>query len=215
MRRLHAAGVEVLLDVVYNHTVEGDDNDPYTLSFRGIENSTYYMMGGGHLLNFSGCGNTVNANHPLVTKLIVDSLVHWVTEYHVDGFRFDLASCLCRDGRGSPLAAPPIIREISKHPILSKCKLIAEPWDIGMYQVGRCTWVAWDVNSGHDEICLPYREFRSLLRLYIVSGSHRRKKGMCMRLGLLAALIMLIAASRTGIFGRSGMASTGMTCAAF
>lgn len=90
------------------------------------------------LLNYSGCGNTINANHPTVAKLIIDSLVHWVTEYHIDGFRFDLASCLCRDQWGNALPAPPLIRAISKHPLLSRCKLIAEPWDLGMYQVRLC-----------------------------------------------------------------------------
>ncbi|GFH19985.1 Aamy domain-containing protein, partial [Haematococcus lacustris] len=99
VKTLHAAGIDVLLDVVYNHTVEGDDKDPYVISFRGIENKTYYMTDVTkpvQIMNFSGCGNTVSANHPVVMKMIINSLVHWVTEYHVDGFRFDLASCLCR-----------------------------------------------------------------------------------------------------------------------
>jgi len=146
VKSLHAAGIEVLLDVVYNHTAEADDKDPYLLSFRGIENSTYYMTDPTQyvqLINYSGCGNTINANHPVVTQLIIDSLVHWVTEYHVDGFRFDLASCLCRDDKGRPMQAPPLIRAISKHPLLSKVKLIAEPWDIGMYQVGN--FPNWDI----------------------------------------------------------------------
>lgn len=146
VKTLHAKGIEVLLDVVYNHTVEGGDTDPYTLSFRGIENKTYYMCDTSQyvqMLNYSGCGNTVNANHPVVSKLIIDSLVHWVTEYHVDGFRFDLASCLCRDDKGKPLPAPPLIRDISKHPILRNVKLIAEPWDLGMYQVG--SFPSWDI----------------------------------------------------------------------
>lgn len=146
VKRLHAAGVEVLLDVVYNHTAESDDRDPYLLSFRGIESSTYYMTDTSQytqLINFSGCGNTVNVNHPVVKQLVIDSLVHWVTEYHVDGFRFDLASCLCRDDKGRPMAVPPLIHDISKHPILSKTKLIAEPWDLGMYQVG--SFPNWDI----------------------------------------------------------------------
>lgn len=146
VKTLHDNGIEVLLDVVYNHTVEGDDVDPYVLSFRGIDNTIYYMTDTSRyeqLLNYSGCGNTVNANHPVTAQLIIDSLVHWVTEYHVDGFRFDLASCLCRDAKGNPLPAPPLIRAISKHPILSKVKLIAEPWDLGMYQVG--SFPNWDI----------------------------------------------------------------------
>ena len=101
--RLHKANIEVILDVVYNHTAELDDKHPYLLSFRGIDNQTYYMVDPQQyvqLINLSGCGNTVNANHPVVKQLIIDSLVRWVEEYHVDGFRFDLASCLCR-GEGN------------------------------------------------------------------------------------------------------------------
>ncbi|KAL6757880.1 isoamylase, starch debranching enzyme [Haematococcus lacustris] len=146
VKTLHAAGIDVLLDVVYNHTVEGDDKDPYVISFRGIENKTYYMTDVTkpvQIMNFSGCGNTVSANHPVVMKMIIDSLVNWVTEYHVDGFRFDLASCLCRDPLGQPLPAPPLIREISRHPILRQVHLIAEPWDLGMYQVG--SFPNWDI----------------------------------------------------------------------
>lgn len=103
--RFHAEGIEVILDVVYNHTVEGDDHDPYLISFRGIDPEVYYMMDHSQptpLLNLSGCGNTVSGNHPVVKQLIIDSLVTWVEEYHVDGFRFDLASCLCR-GKNQPL----------------------------------------------------------------------------------------------------------------
>ncbi|GFR40449.1 hypothetical protein Agub_g977 [Astrephomene gubernaculifera] len=146
VKTLHAHGIQVLLDVVYNHTAEADDADPYTLSLRGIDNSVYYMTDPTQfvqLVNWSGCGNTVNANHPVVCQLVLDSLVHWVREYHVDGFRFDLASCLCRDERGRPLPAPPLIRAISKHPLLSQVKLIAEPWDLGMYQVG--SFPNWDI----------------------------------------------------------------------
>eukprot|EP00798_Chlamydomonas_sp_ICE-L_P009159 gene9159-16286_t len=146
VKKLHAAGVDVLLDVVYNHTNESDDRDPYTVSFRGIESKTYYMTDIGastQLINYSGCGNTINANNPVVMKLIIDSLVHWVTEYHVDGFRFDLASALCRDEKGHPLGAPPLIKAIAMHPLLGKTHLIAEPWDIGMYQVG--SFPNWDI----------------------------------------------------------------------
>lgn len=146
VRTLHAAGIEVILDVVYNHTAELDDKEPYLLSMRGIDSRTYYMVAPEHyvqLLNYSGCGNTVNANHPVVRALIIESLLRWVEEYHVDGFRFDLASCLCRDGQGNPIPAPPLIREIAKHPVLSKVKLIAEPWDLGMFQVG--SFPNWDI----------------------------------------------------------------------
>jgi len=149
VKTLHAAGIEVILDVVYNHTVEGDDDDPYTLSFRGIDNGTYYMVDErGAMRNHSGCGNTFSANHPIGKKLVLDSLVHWVSEYHVDGFRFDLASCLCRDPRGEPLAVPPVIKEIAQHPLLKQVRLIAEPWDLGLYQVGSFpnwdTWGEWN-----------------------------------------------------------------------
>lgn len=146
IKALHGAGIEVILDVVYNHTNEADDKNPYTTSFRGIDNKVYYMLdSNGHLLNFSGCGNTLNCNHPVVMELILDSLRHWVTEYHVDGFRFDLASVLCRGTDGSPLNAPPLIRAIAKDAMLSRCKIIAEPWDCGgLYLVGKFpNWDRW------------------------------------------------------------------------
>lgn len=153
VKQLHEAGIEVILDVVYNHTVEGGDDDPYTLSFRGIDNSTYYMLDKAQyvqLLNYSGCGNSISGNHPQVKQMIIDSCKHWVEEYHVDGFRFDLASCLCRDPQGHPLAAPPLIRELAKDPVLSKVKLIAEPWDCGgLYQVGGFpNWDVWGEWNG-------------------------------------------------------------------
>lgn len=148
VKALHGAGIEVILDVVYNHTNEADDEYPYTTSFRGIDNKVYYMVdleNNGQLLNFSGCGNTLNCNHPVVMELILDSLRHWVMEYHVDGFRFDLASVLCRGADGSPINAPPIIRAIAKDSILSRCKIIAEPWDCGgLYLVGKFpNWDRW------------------------------------------------------------------------
>ncbi|RDY04554.1 Isoamylase 3, chloroplastic, partial [Mucuna pruriens] len=146
VKALHSAGIEVILDVVYNHTNEADDANPYTTSFRGIDNKVYYMLdNNGQLLNFSGCGNTLNCNHPVVLELILDSLRHWVTEYHVDGFRFDLASVLCRGIDGSPLNAPPLIRAIAKDAVLSRCKIIAEPWDCGgLYLVGSFpNWDRW------------------------------------------------------------------------
>ncbi|KAK6246015.1 hypothetical protein SCA6_009105 [Theobroma cacao] len=148
VKAFHGAGIEVILDVVYNHTNEADDEHPYTTSFRGIDNKVYYMVdlnNKGQLLNFSGCGNTLNCNHPVVMELILDSLKHWVVEYHIDGFRFDLASVLCRGTDGSPLNAPPLIRAIAKDAILSRCKIIAEPWDCGgLYLVGSFpNWDRW------------------------------------------------------------------------
>ncbi|CAN6167297.1 unnamed protein product, partial [Urochloa humidicola] len=113
VKALHNAGIEVILDVVYNHTNEADDAHPYLTSFRGIDNKVYYMLdlnNNAQLLNFSGCGNTLNCNHPVVKELVLDSLRHWVKEYHIDGFRFDLASVLCRGLDGSPLDAPPLIK---------------------------------------------------------------------------------------------------------
>ncbi|XP_073104275.1 isoamylase 3, chloroplastic isoform X4 [Elaeis guineensis] len=148
VKALHNAGIEVILDVVYNHTNEADDDHPYTTSFRGIDNKVYYMMdlkNNAELLNFSGCGNTLNCNHPVVMELILDSLRHWVEEYHVDGFRFDLASVLCRGNDGTPLNAPPLVKAIAKDYVLSRCKIIAEPWDCGgLYLVGRFpNWDRW------------------------------------------------------------------------
>ncbi|CAH9085727.1 unnamed protein product [Cuscuta epithymum] len=148
VKALHAAGIEVILDVVYNHTNEADDENPYTTSFRGIDNKVYYMVDVDNkpqLLNYSGCGNTLNCNHPTVMELILDSLRHWVAEYHVDGFRFDLASVLCRGINGTPLDSPPIIRAIAKDSVLSRCKIIAEPWDCGgLYLVGKFpNWDRW------------------------------------------------------------------------
>ncbi|KAH7655549.1 Isoamylase protein [Dioscorea alata] len=148
VKALHNAGIEVILDVVYNHTNEADDEHPYTTSFRGIDNKVYYMMNfdnKAELLNFAGCGNTLNCNHPVVMELVLDSLRHWVKEYHVDGFRFDLASVLCRGTDGAPLNAPPLIKAIAKDPALSRCKIIAEPWDCaGLYLVGSFpNWDRW------------------------------------------------------------------------
>ncbi|XP_073122191.1 isoamylase 3, chloroplastic isoform X2 [Henckelia pumila] len=148
VKAFHNVGIEVILDVVYNHTNEADDEYPYTTSFRGIDNKVYYMVdlnNKAQLLNYSGCGNTLNCNHPVVMELILDSLRHWVLHYHVDGFRFDLASVLCRGTDGSPLDAPPLIRAIAKDTILSRSKIIAEPWDCGgLYLVGRFpNWDRW------------------------------------------------------------------------
>ncbi len=137
VKELHKNGIEVILDVVYNHSGEGKETFYYK-SFRGIDNPVYYMLDAqGKYLNYSGCGNTLNVNHPIVQKLIIDSLRYWVEQMHVDGFRFDLASILTRDLKGKPLAHPPILEMIAKDPILSKVKLIAEAWDAaGLYQLG-------------------------------------------------------------------------------
>lgn len=149
VRELHRNGIEVILDVVYNHTAEGNEHGP-SLSFKGIDNRTYYMLTPeGYYYNFSGTGNTFNCNHPAVINFIIDSLRHWVTEYHIDGFRFDLASILARREDGMPLGDPPLLKQIAHDPILGSVKLIAEPWDAGgMYQVGAFPnygrWSEWN-----------------------------------------------------------------------
>jgi isoamylase len=149
VKALHRAGIEVLLDVVFNHTTEGDENGP-TLCFRGIDNSSYYMLeGGARYGNYTGCGNTLNANHPIVRRLIVDSLRYWVEEMHVDGFRFDLASILSRDANGHVLPNPPVLWDIETDPALAGTKLIAEAWDAaGLYQVGSFVGDAWKEWNG-------------------------------------------------------------------
>jgi glycogen operon protein len=149
VRAFHAAGIEVILDVVFNHTGEGDERGR-TYSFRGLDNELYYLLGpGGNYLNFSGCGNTVNCNHPVVRDLILTCLRFWVAEMHVDGLRFDLASVLGRDRHGNVMAEPPIVEMIVEDGVLADTKLIAEPWDAaGLYQVGRFPfgrrWCEWN-----------------------------------------------------------------------
>jgi glycogen operon protein len=150
VRALHRAGIEVILDVVYNHTAEGDERGP-TLCYRGLDNRAYYILDRSwtHYANYTGTGNTLKASHPTVRRLILDSLRYWVAEMHVDGFRFDLASILTRDESGQPLRNPPIVWEIESDPLLAGTKLIAEAWDAaGLYQVG--TWVgdAWEEWNG-------------------------------------------------------------------
>ncbi len=150
VKALHRAGIEVILDVVFNHTAEGNHDGP-TLGYRGIDNPTYYMLeqGGARYADYSGCGNTLNANHPVVRRLIVDSLRYWVTEMHVDGFRFDLASILARAPDGRPLPHPPVLWDIESDPALAGTKLIAEAWDAaGLYQVGSFVGDAWKEWNG-------------------------------------------------------------------
>ncbi len=143
---MHKAGIEVILDLVFNHTAEGDEHGPIW-SFRGIDNPTYYILdpSTGEYLNFSGCGNTVNCNNPVVRDFIVDCLHFWVTEMHVDGFRFDLASILGRGQDGSVLKNPPLLESLAYDPVLANTKLIAEAWDAaGLYQVGTFpSWGRW------------------------------------------------------------------------
>jgi len=150
VKALHRAGIEVILDVVFNHTAEGGSDGPM-LSFRGLDNSIYYLLDPvtREYLNFSGCGNTFNCNHPIVRKHIIDCLHFWVIEMHVDGFRFDLASILGRDKNGEPLSNPPMVEMIAEDPILAHTKIIAEAWDAaGLYQVGSFStsgrWAEWN-----------------------------------------------------------------------
>jgi glycogen operon protein len=150
VKALHRAGIEVLLDVVFNHTAEGDHTGP-TLCFRGVDNSTYYILDSdrSRYANFSGTGNTLNANHPIVRRMIVDSLRYWVEEMHVDGFRFDLASILTRDSCGRVLSDPPVLWDIESDPALAGTKMIAEAWDAaGLYQVGSFVGDSWKEWNG-------------------------------------------------------------------
>jgi isoamylase len=149
IRELHENGIEVILDVVFNHTAEGNEHGP-TFCFKGFDNKVYYMLTpDGNYYNFSGCGNTLNCNHPIVHQLILECLRYWTVSYRVDGFRFDLASILGRNVDGSPISNPPLLRSLAYDPILSKVKLIAEAWDAGgLYQVGRFPaskrWAEWN-----------------------------------------------------------------------
>ncbi len=145
VKALHRAGLEVIVDVVYNHTAEGTEAGP-TLSLRGLDNFAYYILGEdlSRYANYSGCGNTVKANHPIARRMILDSLRYWVSAMHVDGFRFDLASVLSRDENGAPQRNPPIVWQIESDPLLAGTKLIAEAWDAaGLYQVGHWVGDAW------------------------------------------------------------------------
>jgi isoamylase len=151
VKALHRAGLEVILDVVFNHTAEGDHVGP-TLSFRGLDNTTYYILeeaDRSRYANYSGTGNTLNANHPVVRRMIVDSLRYWVAAMHVDGFRFDLASILERDESGNVMPSPPVLRDIESDPTLAGTKLIAEAWDAaGLYQVGSFVGDCWKEWNG-------------------------------------------------------------------
>jgi isoamylase len=145
VKALHRADIEVILDVVFNHTAEGDHNGP-TVSFRGLENGVYYVLekNRSRYANYSGTGNTLNTNHPVVRRMIVDSLRYWVNEMHVDGFRFDLASILNRDELGNLMPSPPLLWDIDSDPVLAGSKLIAEAWDAaGLYQVGSFPGHSW------------------------------------------------------------------------
>ncbi len=160
VKELHRNKIEVILDVVFNHTAEGNELGP-TLSFRGLENNTYYMLNNDkQFLNFSGCGNTMNCNHPVVREMIHDCLRYWVTEMHVDGFRFDLASILGRDSDGTPLSSPPLLERIALDPLFAQTKLIAEAWDAaGLYQVGSFpSWGVWAEWNG---------QYRDTIRCFI------------------------------------------------
>ncbi len=149
VKDLHRANIEVILDVVFNHTAEGNEHGP-SISFKGLDNKIYYMLTPeGYYYNFSGTGNTLNCNNPVVRNLVLDCLRYWASEYHIDGFRFDLASILGRDPWGAPLNNPPLLESLAFDPILSSCKLIAEAWDAGgLYQVGTFPafgrWSEWN-----------------------------------------------------------------------
>jgi glycogen operon protein len=169
VKALHRAGIEVILDVVFNHTAEGDHTGP-TLSFRGLDNNTYYILerDRARYANYTGTGNTLNANHPIVRRMIVDSLRYWVEEMHVDGFRFDLASILARDQSGHVMASPPVLWDIESDPSLAGTKIIAEAWDAaGLYQVGSFIGDSWKEWNGRfrDDVRSFFRgEDGSLVR---------------------------------------------------
>lgn len=156
IRELHENGIEVILDVVFNHTAEGNEKGP-VFCFKGFDNKIYYMLTpDGNYYNFSGCGNTLNCNHPMVRQMILECLQYWTINYRVDGFRFDLASILGRNADGSPMNNPPLLESLAFNPVLSNVKLIAEAWDAGgMYQVGKFPanrrWAEW---NGRYRDCL-------------------------------------------------------------
>jgi glycogen operon protein len=170
VKALHRAGLEVILDVVFNHTAEGGHDGP-TLGFRGLDDSAYYIHeeGGARYANYSGCGNTLNANHPVVRRMIVDSLRYWVEEMHVDGFRFDLASILARDSSGQVLGSPPVLWDIELDPALAGIKMMAEAWDAaGLYQVGGFVGDAWREWNGRfrDDVRSFFRGEQGAVRRF-------------------------------------------------
>jgi len=169
VKALHSAGIEVILDVVFNHSAEGDHLGP-TLSFRGLDNTAYYILerDGSRYANYSGTGNTLNASHPVVRRMVLDSLRYWVEEMHVDGFRFDLASILARDSNGNVMSNPPVLWDIESDPVLAGTKMIAEAWDAtGLYQVGSFVGDSWKEWNGRfrDDVRSFFRaENGSVLR---------------------------------------------------
>lgn len=174
VKALHRAGIEVILDVVYNHTTEGGEDGP-TICFRGLANDTYYILAEdkSRYADYSGCGNTLNANEPIVRRLILDSLRYWASEMHVDGFRFDLASILSRDQQGRPMASPPVLWDIASDPVLANVKLIAEAWDAaGLYQVGSFVGDSWKEWNGR---------FRDDVRAFL-KGDNGTARAMAFRL---------------------------------
>jgi isoamylase len=171
VKALHRAGLEVILDVVFNHTAEGDHRGP-TLSFRGLDNTTYYMLEAdrSRYANYSGTGNTLNANHPIVRRMIVDSLRYWVDVMHVDGFRFDLASILDRDESGNVMPSPPVLWDIESDPALAGTKLIAEAWDAaGLYQVGSFVGDSWKEWNGRyrDDVRSFFRGEEGVIERFV------------------------------------------------
>jgi glycogen operon protein len=170
VKACHRAGIEVILDVVFNHTAEGDECGP-TLSFRGLDNPSYYILDGdgSRYANYSGTGNTLKAHHPVVRRMILDSLRYWVETMHVDGFRFDLASILARDVAGQPMPNPPVLWDIESDPVLAGTKLIAEAWDAaGLYQVGRFigdSWKEWNGRFRDDVRAFFRAEPGSVVRM--------------------------------------------------
>lgn len=170
VKTLHAHEIEVILDIVFNHTAEGNEKGPL-LSFKGIDSSIYYLLdSSGAFLNFSGCGNTLNTNHPIVIELILQVLRYWVLEMHVDGFRFDLSSIFKRDDKGYPVHFSPVVEAISEDPVLKNIKLIAEPWDAaGLYHVGSFAikpnrWIEWN------------DKYRDTVRLFISGQANKRSE---------------------------------------
>lgn len=164
VKQLHKVGIEVILDVVFNHTAEGNEQGPY-ISYRGIDNRTYYLLTPeGYYYNFSGCGNTMNCNNAVVRNCILDCLRYWVSDYHIDGFRFDLASILSRDENGAPMTSPPLLEALAHDAVLGKSKLIAEAWDAGgLYQVGSFpAWGRWAEWNG---------KYRDCVRKFVKSGA--------------------------------------------